>query len=137
MSLLGMLRCVPVPAFMNFNWTAEGWIQIWLRSRPQESIAILTWDLIFATLSWMFYLSLGVRAAAFMFIFAGVMIFINGILETKELLLSISVSAFILAWIGQFIGHKIEGKKPAFFQDLLFLLIGPLWVLKKWKLRLT
>lgn len=31
MSLLGMLRCVPVPAFMNFTWTAEGWIQIWLR----------------------------------------------------------------------------------------------------------
>lgn len=37
---------------------------------------------------------------------------------------------FILSWIGQFIGHKIEGKKPSFFKDLLFLLIGPLWVIK-------
>jgi len=36
---------------------------------------------------------------------------------------------FVLAWIGQFIGHEIEGKKPAFFKDLQFLLIGPLWTL--------
>lgn len=36
---------------------------------------------------------------------------------------------FILAWIGQFVGHKIEGQKPSFFKDLQFLLIGPLWVL--------
>jgi uncharacterized membrane protein YGL010W len=36
---------------------------------------------------------------------------------------------FVVAWILQFIGHKIEGKKPAFFQDLQFLLIGPLWLL--------
>lgn len=35
---------------------------------------------------------------------------------------------FILAWIGQFIGHKIERAKPSFFKDLQFLLIGPLWV---------
>jgi uncharacterized membrane protein YGL010W len=37
---------------------------------------------------------------------------------------------FVIAWIGQFIGHKIEGKKPSFFKDVFFLLIGPLWVLK-------
>lgn len=35
---------------------------------------------------------------------------------------------FVVAWIGQFIGHKIEGKKPSFFEDLQFLLIGPAWV---------
>ena len=35
---------------------------------------------------------------------------------------------FVIAWIGQFIGHKIEGKKPSFFEDLQFLLIGPAWV---------
>lgn len=39
------------------------------------------------------------------------------------------ITTFVLAWISQFIGHKIEGKKPAFFDDLLFLLIGPLWCL--------
>ncbi|MDR3696391.1 Mpo1-like protein [Mucilaginibacter sp.] len=46
---------------------------------------------------------------------------------------------FVLAWIGQFIGHKIEGKKPSFFDDLRFLLIGPIWllhfILKKYSIR--
>jgi uncharacterized membrane protein YGL010W len=36
---------------------------------------------------------------------------------------------FVLAWIGQFVGHKVEGAKPSFFKDLQFLLIGPLWLL--------
>ncbi|MBY0244719.1 MAG: DUF962 domain-containing protein [Sphingobacteriaceae bacterium] len=36
---------------------------------------------------------------------------------------------FVVAWIGQFIGHKIEGKKPSFFEDVKFLLIGPIWLL--------
>jgi uncharacterized membrane protein YGL010W len=35
----------------------------------------------------------------------------------------------IAAWIGQFYGHKIEGKKPSFFKDLQFLLIGPAWLM--------
>lgn len=50
-----------------------------------------------------------------------------------------SLVIFVLAWIGQFIGHKIEGKKPSFFDDLKFLLIGPIWLmhfgLKKLKIR--
>ncbi|MBN3860082.1 DUF962 domain-containing protein [Neisseriaceae bacterium PsAf] len=36
---------------------------------------------------------------------------------------------FIIAWVGQFYGHKLEGKKPAFLSDLTYLVIGPLWVL--------
>ena len=40
-----------------------------------------------------------------------------------------SLSIFVLAWVGQFIGHKIEGKKPSFFEDIQFLLIGPMWLL--------
>lgn len=43
--------------------------------------------------------------------------------------LPLSIAIFVLAWIGQFIGHKIEGKKPSFLDDLRFLLIGPLFVL--------
>jgi uncharacterized membrane protein YGL010W len=43
--------------------------------------------------------------------------------------LPLSLAIFVVAWIGQFIGHKIEGKKPSFFDDLRFLLIGPLFVL--------
>ncbi|WP_180073566.1 MULTISPECIES: DUF962 domain-containing protein [unclassified Acinetobacter] len=53
------------------------------------------------------------------------------------------IALFIFAWIGQFYGHKIEGKKPSFFKDLQFLLIGPIWcldtfagkVLDNWKTR--
>ncbi|MBK0382678.1 DUF962 domain-containing protein [Pedobacter sp. SD-b] len=41
----------------------------------------------------------------------------------------VSLIIFVLAWIGQFIGHKIEGKKPSFLDDLKFLLIGPLWLM--------
>lgn len=37
------------------------------------------------------------------------------------------VVLFILGWVGQFYGHKVEGKKPSFFKDLQFLLIGPAW----------
>ena len=40
-----------------------------------------------------------------------------------------SLFLFILAWIGQFIGHKIEGEKPSFFEDLQFLMIGPAWLM--------
>mgnify|MGYP001438648508 CR=1 FL=1 len=36
---------------------------------------------------------------------------------------------FVAGWIGQFIGHKIEGKKPSFIKDVQFLLIGPAWLL--------
>ena len=46
---------------------------------------------------------------------------------------------FVIAWIGQFIGHKIEGKKPSFLDDVKFLLIGPIWllhfILKKFSIR--
>jgi len=42
-----------------------------------------------------------------------------------------SLIIFIISWAGQFYGHKIEGKKPSFFKDIQFLLIGPLWLLSK------
>ena len=51
-------------------------------------------------------------------------------LDELHLLFIFSVVFFIISWVLQFIGHKIEGKKPSFLKDLLFLLIGPLWVLK-------
>lgn len=41
----------------------------------------------------------------------------------------LSVVLFIGAWIGQFIGHHIEGLKPSFFEDLQFLMIGPAWII--------
>lgn len=41
----------------------------------------------------------------------------------------ISLIIFVVAWIGQFYGHKVEGKKPSFFKDLQFLMIGPAWLM--------
>ena len=41
----------------------------------------------------------------------------------------ICLGLFVLAWTGQFIGHKIEGEKPSFFKDVVFLLIGPAWLM--------
>ncbi len=41
----------------------------------------------------------------------------------------ISIIIFVVAWIGQFYGHKVEGKKPSFFKDVQFLLIGPAWLM--------
>lgn len=48
-----------------------------------------------------------------------------------ERILTVSLVVFVGAWIFQFIGHKIEGKKPSFFEDLQYLLVGPLFVLSK------
>ncbi len=41
----------------------------------------------------------------------------------------VAAAVFVVAWIGQFIGHAIEGKKPSFVEDLKFLLVGPAWLL--------
>ncbi len=41
----------------------------------------------------------------------------------------VALVLFVLAWIGQFVGHKIEGEKPSFLEDIQFLLIGPAWLL--------
>jgi uncharacterized membrane protein YGL010W len=48
-----------------------------------------------------------------------------------EAVLAVSIAIFVLAWIAQFVGHKIEGKKPSFFEDLQYLWVGPLFVLSK------
>lgn len=48
-----------------------------------------------------------------------------------SLVLELSVAIFVGAWILQFIGHKLEGKKPSFFEDIQYLWVGPLFVLSK------
>ena len=46
-------------------------------------------------------------------------------------LLYSALTVFVVAWIGQFIGHIYEGHRPSFFTDLVFLLVGPMWTLRK------
>jgi uncharacterized membrane protein YGL010W len=55
---------------------------------------------------------------------------LHGMLGAAQLL-SLALLVFVLAWIGQFIGHRIEGKRPSFFTDLAYLLVGPLWIVAK------
>jgi uncharacterized membrane protein YGL010W len=42
---------------------------------------------------------------------------------------AIALVVFALAWVGQFYGHKVEGRKPSFLHDVQFLLIGPAWLM--------
>ena len=49
----------------------------------------------------------------------------------------IAGTVFVVAWIGQFIGHVIEGARPSFFTDLAYLLIGPAWLTGKLMRRLN
>lgn len=51
-------------------------------------------------------------------------------------LLWLAIGVFVTAWIGQFVGHRIEGRRPSFFTDLAYLLIGPAWLAGKLMRRL-
>lgn len=77
-----------------------------------------------------FYIRLSWKLAIPTFLFAMLCIFICNRIETTNFcLMNVAVTIFVIAWIGQFIGHKIEGKKPSFLKDIQFLLIGPIWLL--------
>ncbi|MBP0596700.1 DUF962 domain-containing protein [Herbaspirillum sp. LeCh32-8] len=94
--------------------------------------------LVVAAASLAYYLSLSPPFAVGMLAMATVMLVLLARLPAGAVL-PVSAVVFVLAWIGQFVGHKIEGKKPSFFEDLRFLLIGPLFVLsflyRRWQIR--
>jgi uncharacterized membrane protein YGL010W len=81
-----------------------------------------------AAASMVYYFKLSRNFALGMLVMAGFMLAVLSALPPASVL-PLCIVIFVLAWIGQFIGHKIEGKKPSFFDDLRFLLIGPLFVL--------
>jgi uncharacterized membrane protein YGL010W len=74
-----------------------------------------------------FYLTLSLSIAIGMLALSVLMVAPLALLGTHALIVAIVV--FVLAWVGQFVGHAIEGKKPSFIDDLKFLLIGPAWLL--------
>ena len=76
-----------------------------------------------------FYYLLGKQVAILGAVMIGASLVLHWILGFGWITLLV---LFGLAWAGQFYGHKIEGQKPSFFDDLKFLLIGPLWVAKPW-----
>ncbi|SEW52533.1 Mpo1 family 2-hydroxy fatty acid dioxygenase [Chitinophaga arvensicola] len=77
-----------------------------------------------------YYLRLSPSLAAGMLLIGILCLWLWSLIATTSLVIwQVAVGIFVLAWIGQFIGHKIEGAKPSFFKDLQFLLIGPAWLL--------
>ncbi len=103
------------------------------------SVISILWIYPFATILVfpliLFYFSLGFRyglAMTAMIIFSCI---ITALLQSVGASIPwVAGSVFVAAWIGQFYGHQVEGKKPSFFDDILFLAIGPLWTLRKLKL---
>jgi uncharacterized membrane protein YGL010W len=112
LALMGMVWSIPVPAVFT---AVSPW---------------LNWATLSAALALVYYASLSVRLAigialAFVMMFA----ILNALAELPWPLWATSLFIFVAAWVGQFIGHAIERKRPSFFKDVQFLLIGPLWLL--------
>ncbi len=79
----------------------------------------------------LFYFRLSVKVGIQMLFFSAFCLLLNYYISIYLPLVYFSLALFIIAWIGQFYGHKIEGQKPSFIDDLQFLLVGPAWVIYK------
>jgi uncharacterized membrane protein YGL010W len=112
LTLFGLLWSLPVPDLF-------AGISPWIN-----------WATVTAFAALLYYLSLSAALAVGLLIAFTVLLLVTQWLATVPWPLWLtSISIFVVAWIGQFIGHGIEGKRPSFFKDLQFLLIGPLWLL--------
>ncbi len=89
------------------------------------------WATIALALAMLFYLRLSFLLALKMLVFSSGCIILNQYISNFISLFTFSIIVFTTAWIGQFYGHHIEGKKPSFLKDLQFLLIGLAWVMNK------
>jgi uncharacterized membrane protein YGL010W len=87
------------------------------------------WAFIILVFVLLFYFRLSAAMGLKMLLFTAVCLVGNYYIAQALPLVWFSVALFAAGWIGQFYGHKIEGKKPSFLKDLQFLLIGPAWVI--------
>jgi uncharacterized membrane protein YGL010W len=112
-SAIAMLWTIPVP-------------QAWFRPGSWAVLAIV---LAFAWY-WKHARRLAIALLIVLLIFA---LPCNGALQQwgPGSLLRLGIGVFVVAWIGQFIGHLIEGRRPSFLTDLAYLLIGPAWLMDK------
>jgi uncharacterized membrane protein YGL010W len=111
-SITGLLYCIKLTAYISENL--------------QINVAMVT--LLFTTV---YYLSLSIKIGIGMLLFGIVCLWLCYFIEIflpLELWL-FSIIVFVIAWVGQFYGHKVEGKKPSFLKDIQFLLIGPMWLM--------
>jgi uncharacterized membrane protein YGL010W len=112
MTVIGFLWSIPVPGFFTG-------ISPWLN-----------WATIAITLAVVYYFSLSVTLGIGAAIGLAILAYIVSLLDTLAWPLWLTcLVIFAIGWIGQFIGHSIEGKRPSFMKDIQFLLIGPLWLL--------
>jgi len=116
-SIVGMLMSIPNQFLQNLIGLNNPFIENW-------ASLILIFVLVF-------YLRLSFSMFLRMLGFSILCIIGNYYLGLYTPLFYTSFGIFVIAWIGQFYGHKVEGKKPSFFKDLQFLLIGPAWVFEK------
>ncbi|MDD7911247.1 MULTISPECIES: DUF962 domain-containing protein [Pseudovibrio] len=116
--------CVPV-----IVWTVTA--LLWSLPVPAvfQGVPYLNWCTIVLGLAVLYYLTLSVTLAVGMAAIAALCLWINASYSFSLPLWQTALIVFVVAWVGQFIGHKIEGKKPSFFKDVQFLLIGPAWLL--------
>lgn len=92
------------------------------------------WAALFLALALVYYIRLSIPMFLGFVVIGGLMLWGNhaifeAVSRNSGQLALVSLTIFAVAWIGQFIGHKIEGKKPSFLEDVQFLLIGPAWLL--------
>ncbi len=97
--------------------------------------ALITGTIVFATL--IFYFRSMRSFLPHMIVLYGVVLGICAIFADHQYFVHANIILFVVAWVGQFWGHKIEGKKPSFFQDVFFLLVGPAWVAEKMRKKIT
>ena len=119
--------CVPVIA-----WCVLG--LLWSLPFPGGARAphpAANWAVLAVLAALVYYALLSVRLAlgALLLLFA--MLWSIGVIDRSSPapLWALCVILFVAAWIGQFVGHAIEGRRPSFFKDIQFLMIGPLWLL--------
>ena len=114
-SVIALLWCIPAPG----TWFRPG-----------------IWAAFACFAAWMFYFNASRRIGFGMLAVFVAMLWLTRwihVSQGTQFLLWLAVGVFVVAWIAQFIGHSklFEGKKPSFFTDLKYLLIGPAWVLAK------
>jgi len=101
---------------------------------PFERTALFNWAGLALILALLYYMRLsltlfiGFIFVALLCLYLNYSIYVWTGFSARDLFL-VDLSIFVLAWIGQFYGHKVEGKKPSFLKDLQFLLIGPAWLM--------
>ncbi len=123
------LICVPT-IFFSIVGLLQSINADWLQQLvPFTAPIIVNWAGVVLIFALLFYIRLSVAMAVKIALFALFCLTVNYYISLYLPLTIVSISLFILAWIGQFYGHKIEGKKPSFLHDLQFLLIGPAWII--------